>query len=78
MVHFLDSTRILCYGNWSVVGNRGGRWTLWNRGDIGLSPASRETTQRKLEVINAFSKYIQIFKCGLVKKYSKINFMEFF
>ena len=34
-----------CYGNRSVVGNRGGRWTLWNRGDIGLSPASRETTQ---------------------------------
>ena len=34
-----------CYGNRSVVGNRGGRWTLWNRGDIGLSPASRETAQ---------------------------------
>ena len=34
-----------CYGNRSVVGNRGGQWTLWNRGDIGLSPASRETTQ---------------------------------
>ena len=34
-----------CYRNRSVVGNRGGRWTLWNRGDIGLSPASRETTQ---------------------------------
>ena len=34
-----------CYGNWSVVGNRGGQWTLWNRGDIGLSPARRETTQ---------------------------------
>ena len=34
-----------CYGNLSVVGNRGGRWTLWNRLDIGLSPASRETTQ---------------------------------
>ena len=28
-----------------VVGNRGGRLTLWNRGDIGLSPASRETAQ---------------------------------
>ena len=34
-----------CYGNQSVVGNRGGQWTLWNRGDIGLSPASREITQ---------------------------------
>ena len=34
-----------CYGNWSVVGNRGGRWALWNRGDSGLSPASWETTQ---------------------------------
>ena len=33
-----------CYGNRSVVGNRGGRWTLWNRSDIGMSPASRETT----------------------------------
>ena len=36
-----------CYGNWSVIGNRGGRWTFWNWGDIGLSPASRETTQTK-------------------------------
>ena len=36
-----------CYGNWSVIGNRGGRWTFWNWSDIGLSPASRETTQTK-------------------------------
>ena len=35
-----------CYGNCSVVGNTGGWWTLWNRGDIGLSSASRETTRR--------------------------------
>ena len=37
-----------CYGNWSVIflgGNRGGRRTFRNWGDIGLSPASRETTQ---------------------------------
>ena len=34
-----------CYGNRSVVGNRGRRWTFWNRGDICLTPASRETTQ---------------------------------
>ena len=34
-----------CYENLSVIGNRGGRWTLWNWGDIGLSPASRETAQ---------------------------------
>ena len=32
-------------GNRSVVGNRGGWWTLSNRGDIGLSLASRETAQ---------------------------------
>ena len=32
------------YGNRSVVGNRGGRWILWNRGDIGLSSANREIT----------------------------------
>ena len=25
-----------CYGNWSVIGNREGRWTFWNLGDIGL------------------------------------------
>ena len=31
--------------NWSVIGNRRGRWTFRNWGDIGLSPASRETTQ---------------------------------
>ena len=36
-----------CYGNWLVIGNRGGRLTFWNWGDIGLSPASRETTQTK-------------------------------
>ena len=34
-----------CYGNQSLIGNRGGRWALWNRGDFGLSPASRENTQ---------------------------------
>ena len=34
-----------CYGNWSVIGNRRGRCTLRNWGDISLSPASRETTQ---------------------------------
>ena len=28
-------TQYRCYGNRSVVGNRGGRWTLWNRGDKG-------------------------------------------
>ena len=33
-----------CYGNWSVIGNRRGRWTFRNWGDIGLSPASWETT----------------------------------
>ena len=35
-----------CYGNQSVVGNRRGRWTLYNRGDIGLSPASWETANK--------------------------------
>ena len=35
----------LCYGNWSVIGNRRGWWTFQNWGDIGLSKASRETTQ---------------------------------
>ena len=34
-----------CYGNWLVIINRRGRWTFRNRGDIGLSPASRETSQ---------------------------------
>ena len=33
----------LIYGNLSVIGNRGGRWTLQNRSDFGLSPTSRET-----------------------------------
>ena len=32
-----------CNGNWSVIGNRRGRWTFRNWSDIGLSPASRET-----------------------------------
>ena len=36
-----------CYGNWSVIGNRGGRWSFWNWGDIGLFPASRVTTKTK-------------------------------
>ena len=34
-----------CYGNRSVIRNRGLQWTLRNWGDIGLSPASRETTK---------------------------------
>ena len=34
-----------CFGNRSVIGKRGGRWTLRNRGDISLSPASQQTTQ---------------------------------
>ena len=34
-----------CYGNRSVIGTRGGRWTFRNWGDIGLSPASQEITQ---------------------------------
>ena len=34
-----------CYGNWSVIRNRRGRWTFRNWGDIGFSPASRETTE---------------------------------
>ena len=33
------------YGNWSLIGNRRLRWTFRNWGDIGLSPASRETSQ---------------------------------
>ena len=34
-----------CYGDWSVIGNRRGRWTFRNWGDISLSLASWETTQ---------------------------------
>ena len=34
-----------CYGNRSVIGNRGRRFTFRNWGVIGLSPASGETTQ---------------------------------
>ena len=34
-----------CYGNQSVIGNRGRWWSLRNRGDIALSPACWETTQ---------------------------------
>ena len=34
-----------CYGHWSVIGNRRGRLTFRNWGDISLSPASREITQ---------------------------------
>ena len=33
-----------CYGNRSVIGNRGGLWTFQNCGDIALSPTSLETT----------------------------------
>ena len=35
----------LCYGNRLIIGNRGWRWTFRNWGDIGLSPASRKTSQ---------------------------------
>ena len=34
-----------CYGQWSISGNRRGRRTFRNRGDVGLSPASREITK---------------------------------
>ena len=34
-----------CYGNRSVIGNRGWWWTFKNWADIGLSPTNRETTQ---------------------------------
>ena len=34
-----------CYRNRLVVCNRGGLWSIWNRGDIDLSSASRESTQ---------------------------------
>ena len=37
-----------CYGNPSVISNRGGRWTFRNWSDIGLSPARRETTQTNI------------------------------
>ena len=30
--------------NWMVIGNRGGWWNCQNWGDIGMSPASQETT----------------------------------
>ena len=36
-----------CYGDRSVIGNRGWRGTFRNRGDIGLSPANWETIQTK-------------------------------
>ena len=39
-----------CYGNRSVIGNRGGRWTFRNWGDTGLSPASLETTQTNMQM----------------------------
>ena len=35
-----------CCGNRSVIGNRRWRLIFRNRGDIGLPPASRETTKR--------------------------------
>ena len=38
-------TQYWCYGYWSVIGNRGGLWTFWNRGDIGPCPASCKTTK---------------------------------
>ena len=34
-----------CYRNRSIICNRGIRWTTWNSGDIGLTPASLETNQ---------------------------------
>ena len=34
-----------CYGNRSVIGNRGGRWTFRNWGDIGLSPPRWKNSQ---------------------------------
>ena len=34
-----------CYGNRSVIGNRGGWWTIRNTGDISLPPISCETSQ---------------------------------
>ena len=40
-----------CYGNRSVIGNRRGRRTFRNWGVIGLSPASRETTQTNERVM---------------------------
>ena len=36
-----------CYGNQSVIGSRGGRWTFQNWGEIGLSPATMETPETK-------------------------------
>ena len=57
-----------CHGNRSVVGNRGGRWTLWNRDDIGLSPASRETTQTNKPPIHYTMSRGQNISCSLKKK----------
>ena len=34
-----------CYGNLSVISNRGGWWTFQNLCDIGLFPASKEITE---------------------------------
>ena len=42
-----NTVRPICSGNPSVVCNRGGRWTLRNWSDIGLSPANMEATQTK-------------------------------
>ena len=48
------STILMPGGNWSVIGNRGGRGSfVANRGDIGLSPSSCETTQANKPQKNA-------------------------
>ena len=36
-----------CCGNRLVISDWGGRWTFWNWGDIGLSPASKKSIQTK-------------------------------
>ena len=35
------------FGNLSVIGNGGGRWTSWDWGDIGLSPQSGKLHRRR-------------------------------
>ena len=57
-----------CYRNQSVVGSIGGRWTLWNRGDIGVSPASRETTETNKPPKHYTKTRGQNIHCSLKKK----------
>ena len=57
-----------CYGNWSVIGNRGGQWTFWNWGDILMSPASRETTQMKKPSKHHTETGCQNISCSLQKE----------